>query len=280
MQGINEEMYNQYFGITREGQPEPKIMKNAVLGREKKDHRWHITETSPGEDCFSIPVLRQMADESIDDLEQLALVLKKLCNAAWGNGWGEFSTDLKKGEDNNSIILPQITIETNIRELDENISSLKPKLTDIVNEVDGDGNETGDAFLIYRQWFAYNVEFNFYGHTTKEARQLMNRFEKLIAVYTGYLKRHGVSEIWFENEVHPKCSLNYDESAFMRCIYYYIRFETITPVRQSVINRINTEIGVNALNTEKVKSLLESNRSDLVEFEFFEGDNGITYNED
>lgn len=278
--GINEDIYNQYFGRHADGPPEPKMIQNAVFGKEKKDHRWHLTETTPGVDTYSIPYIRQMADENMDDLEQLASLLKKLCNAAWGDGWGEFSPDLKKGEDNNSIILPQITIETNIREVDDSISSPKPKLTDIVEEIDGDGNKTGDSFLIYRQWFAYNVEFNFYGHTTKEARELMNKFEKLISVYTGYLKRHGVSEIWFEQEVHPKCSLNYDESAFMRCIYYFIRFEAITPMRQSVINRINTEIGVNALNTEKVKSLLESNRADLVEIDFFDGDNGITYNED
>lgn len=276
---INEAIYNQYFGKTPEGNPQPKKIQNAVFGQAKKDQRLHITETSPGEDHYSIPLLRRMADENMDDLEQLAYLLKKLCNAAWGDGWGEFSPDLKKGEDNTSIILPQITIETNLREIDSDFNGPKPKLTDIVDELDGNEEPTGDAFLIYRQWYAYNVEFDFYGHTTKEARELMNRFEKLIAVYTGYLKRHGVAEMWFESESHPKCSLNYDESAFMRSIYYFIRFEAITPVRQSVINRINTEIGVNALNTAKVKSLIESNRQDLVEFEFFDGDNGITYNE-
>lgn len=274
---MDEEIYNKYFGIVPDKSSEQVKVPNHV---NYQTPRWHTEETSPGIDTYSIPIIRQMADENMDDLEQLALLLKKLCNAAWGEGWGEFSPDLKKGEDNTSIILPQITIETNLREVDTNLNAPKPKLTDIVDEIDGDGNKTGDAFLIYRQWYAYNVEFNIYGHTTKEARELMNRFEKLITVYTGYLKRHGVQEIWFENESHPKCSLNYDESAFMRCIYYFIRFECITPVRQSVINKINTEIGVNALNTEKVKSLLESKRDDLIEFEFFDGDNGITYNKE
>lgn len=222
--------------------------------------------------------LRLMADEHIDEIEQLAAILKKLCNAAWGEGWGEFSPDLKKGEDTSKLILPQITIETNSREIDEALSGPKPKLTDIVKELDEEGNPTGDAFLIYRQWFAYNVEFNVYGRTSKEARVLRKRFEDLLTVYTGYLKRHGVSELWFESEASPKCSLNYDESAFMRCIYYYIRFETITPVRQSVINKINTEIGVGALNTERVKTLIESQRQDLIDLNFFDGDNEITFN--
>lgn len=273
---INEDIYAQYFGREKIGQPE-LIKLDGLMFDENQTQRLHMSETVHNTE-FSVPLLRRMADENMDDIEQLASLLKKLCNAAWGEGWGELSPDLKKGEDNTTLILPQITVETNLREIDENLNGPKPKLTDIVPEVDGDGNETGDAFLIYRQWYAYNAEFNFYGRNAKEARDLRNRFEKLITVYTGYLKRHGISEMWFENESHPKCSLNYDESAFMRCIYYYIRFEAIMPVRHSVINRINTEIGVNELNTARVKSLIEANRSDMVEFEFFDGDNGITYN--
>lgn len=275
---INEDIYNQYFGrqpTSSMQSPEIDRMNDTIFD-SRQVQRLHTLESVHNVE-FSIPVLRQMADENINDLEQLALLLKKLCNAAWGDGWGELSPDLKKGEDNTTLILPQITVETNTRDIDDAMNGPKPKLTDIVPEVDGNGNETGDVFLIYRQWYAYNVEFNFYGRNTKEARDLMNRFERLIAVYTGYLKRHGVGEMWFESEVNPKCSLNYDESAFMRCIYYYIRFEAIMPVRHSMINRINAEIGVNELNTAKVKSLLEANRSDMIEFEFFDGDNGITY---
>lgn len=280
--GINQDIYNKYFGLDSKSpdfiptQDTKHIKESVVSGKG----RWHTDETTPGTETFDIPALRRMADENMDSLEQLAFLLKKLCNAAWGEGWGELSPDLKKGEDNTTLILPQITIETNLREIDDNLNGPKPKLTDVVYETDGEGNKTGDVFLIYRQWYACNVEFNFYGHTTKEARDLMHRFEKLILVYTGYLKRHGIQEIWFENESHPKCSLNYDESTFMRCIYYYIRFESIMPVRQSVVNRINTDIGVNILDTERVKSLIENNRQDLVEFEFFKGDNGITYNEE
>ena len=64
----------------------------------------------------------------------------------------------------------------------------------------------------------------------------------------------------------------------MRCIYYYIRFESITPIRQSLINRINIEIGANQLNADKVKTLLNNSiKSEAVDLDFFDGDNGITY---
>lgn len=287
MNGINEAIYQAYFKKANEppcderpSVPQlnvdaPRVSQSAYSSPTAQ--RLHLAETTPGRE-YNMGQLRLMADEHVDEIEQLAGILKQLCNAAWGEGWGEFSPDLKKGEDTSKLILPQITIETNTREIDEALSGPKPRLTDIIHETDAEGNATGDSFLIYRQWFAYNVEFNIYGRTSKEARTLRKRFENLLTVYAGYLKRKGVSEIWFESEASPKCSLNYDESAFMRCIYYYIRFETITPVRQSDINRINTEIGVGELNTERVKTLIESNKQDIVDLDFFDGDNGITFN--
>lgn len=224
---------------------------------------------------------RLLADGNIDDIENFANILKKLCNAAWGEGWGELSPDLKTGEDSASIILPQITVEMNSREPAEGMGGLKPRLVDIVDEKDGDGNPTGDTFLLYRQWFDCNIEFNFYGRNSKEARELQKKFETLITVYAGYLKRNGISEIVFEEEVSGKCSLNFVETRPMRCIYYYVRLESITPVRQSLINEINMKIGANKLDVDKVKAAVTNGLGvNDFEIDFFEGDTGITYNQD
>lgn len=266
---------------------QPAEEKSTVLQAENTENvyesekaaRIHTLETVSHRE-YDVQTYRHVADDNIDDVEQLADILKKLCNAAWGANWGELSPDLKKGENSDNIILPQITLDINTRDVAENLGGIKPKLVDIVNEVDANGTETGDAFLVYRQWFDCNIEFNFYGRTNKEARQLQKKFENLLTVYTGYLKRQGISEMFFEREVSPKSSLNYDESTPMRCIYYYIRFESIMPIRQSLINSINAEIGANQLSTDRVKTLINnsSNNSDPIELDFFDGDNGITYN--
>ena len=275
---INEDIYNTYFGI----KPEPD---NYMTPKEKyfvyaddKSARIHTNESVSDVD-YQIQSFRHTADDNIDDLEQLAEILKRLCNAAWGDGWGELSPDLKKGENSSEIIVPQIVLDINTRDIAEGIGGLKPTLVDIIKETDENGQETGDAFLIYRQWFDTNVEFNIYGRTNQEARKLQKKFENLLNVYTGYLKRQGISEMFFEREVSAKFSLNYNESVPMRCIYYYIRFESITPIRQSLINNINLKIGANQLNADKVKTLISNSRqSEAVELDFFDGDNGITYN--
>ena len=275
---IDEDMYNAYFGIKAESGESTAPEKRQFVYADNKSARVRTNESVSDVD-YQIQSFRHVADDNIDDLEQLAEILKRLCNAAWGNGWGELSPDLKKGENSSEIIVPQIVLDINTRDIAEGIGGLKPTLVDIIKETDENGQETGDAFLIYRQWFDTNVEFNIYGRTNREARQLQKKFENLLSVYTGYLKRNGISEMFFEREVSPKNSLNYNESTPMRCIYYYIRFESITPIRQSLINSINLEIGANQLDADKVKTLISNSRqSEAVELDFFDGDNGITYN--
>lgn len=275
---IDEDMYNAYFGIKSKSGESTAPEKRQFVYADNKLARVHTNESVSDVD-YQIQSFRHVADDNIDDLEQLAEILKRLCNAAWGNGWGELSPDLKKGENSSEIIVPQIVLDINTRDIAEGIGGLKPTLVDIIKETDENGQETGDAFLIYRQWFDTNVEFNIYGRTNREARQLQKKFENLLNVYTGYLKRNGISEMFFEREVSPKNSLNYNESTPMRCIYYYIRFESITPIRQSLINSINLEIGANQLDADKVKTLISNSRqSEAVELDFFDGDNGITYN--
>lgn len=276
---ISQMAYDTYFGKQAEEKSTVLQAENIEnIYESDKAARIHMLETVSQKE-YNVQTFRHVADDNIDDVEQLADILKKLCNAAWGADWGELSPDLKKGENSDNIVLPQITIDINTRDIAENIGGIKPKLVDIIDELDANNNKTGDAFLIYRQWFDCNIEFNFYGRTNKEARQLQKRFENLITVYAGYLKRQGISEIFFAREVSPKCSLNYDEATPMRCIYYYIRFESITPIRQSLINNINAEIGANKISTEKVKTLINnSKKSNAIELDFFDGDNGITYN--
>lgn len=272
---ISEEIYNLYFGKTVESADNVRAApRNMINDVSSKTYEQPISSSRE----YDSQIMRQSADGNIDDIEQLALILKKLCNAAWGEGWGELSPDLKKGENSASIILPQITMDINTRDVSSGLGGIKPLLIDVIDEFDENGNPTGDAFLIYRQWFDCNVEFDIYGRTNQQARQIQKKFENLLMVYTGYLKRQGISEILFEREVSPKNSLNYDESAAMRCIYYYIRFESIIPIRQSLINSINIEIGANKISTDKVKTLISNQPNpDLIELDFFEGDNGITF---
>lgn len=277
-----EKAFANYFGTT---------VKNDVskIIAEKNDttYTYNENQINPRENIennyFSLGELSLMADDNIDGIEQLCDILKKLLNAAWGSNWGEISPDLKKGEDSSKIVTPQITIDINNRDIAEKMP-LKPVLINTVKEK-VNGQYTGDSLLIYRQWFDCVVEFDFYGRTAKETRQLQYKFESLLAIYTGYLKRQGVSEILFLKEVSSRNSLNFTEQVPMKCLMYWVRFERITPIRQSLINRINADIGVKAISEEKVKMVVEANQNITsnsqdpveIEFDFFNQDTGVDY---
>ena len=276
----NEDIYNNYF---KDLQDTTSASQAIITGNNKKvfegdGARVHVKESSIGTYHDSDVSYHQKVDGNISNVEDLANILKELCNAAWGTDWGELSPDIKTGENSSDIKLPQILVDINTRDISEGLGNLKPVLMDIQKEVDGKGNETGDAFLMYRQWFDANIEFCFFAHNSKECRELCQKFEQLIMVYTGYLKRKGLSEIFFLREISPKSSLNYSENIPMRCILYYVRFESVIPVRINTINKINAEIGANQVTSEKVKTLLEqSQEKAMIELDFFDGDNGITY---
>lgn len=277
-----EKAFANYFGTT---------VKNDVskIIAEKNDttYTYNENQINPRENIennyFSLGELSLMADDNIDGIERLCDILKKLLNAAWGSNWGEISPDLKKGEDSSKIVTPQITVDINNRDIAKKMP-LKPVLINTVKEK-VNGQYTGDSLLIYRQWFDCVVEFDFYGRTAKETRQLQYKFESLLAIYTGYLKRQGVSEILFLKEVSSRNSLNFTEQVPMKCLMYWVRFERITPIRQSLINRINADIGVKAISEEKVKMVVEANQNITsnsqdpveIEFDFFNQDTGVDY---
>lgn len=206
--------------------------------------------------------MRLAASSNMDTIDQVCAAIKPLLNAAWGSGWGEFSPDLKRGEKSNEIILPQITAEINERDVSEGMPK-KPVLMDTYKETI-DGKPAGDSILIYRQWFDCNVEFDFYGRTGSETRELLHKFETLLQVYAGYLKRHGISEMVFLKEFSARNSLNFMEQVPMKCIIFYMRFERIIPLRTSTINKINADIGIKGLNEKSLHAVIEHNKYNFV----------------
>ena len=276
----NEDIYNNYFKdlIDNNEEGSQLIVRDNNKKIFKDDGaRIHVKESSIGTD-HEISYYNK-ADGNISNIYELADVIKQLCNAAWGQDWGELSLDIKKGENSANIKMPQILMDTNTRDVSEVLGNVKPILFDTQEELDENGNPTGDSFLLYRQWFDSNIEFDIFAENSKECRELSEKLETLLLIYSGYLKRKGLSEIFFLREISPKSSLNFSENISMRCILYYVRFESITAVRVSTINSINTQIGAGKVNTSEVKTLLkESNDKDFIELDFFDGDNEITMN--
>lgn len=216
-----DQAYNKYFGTdATKPQNSSVIEKGGVLKQAE------------------IP--RLTASKNIDNLDQLGEIIRKLLNAAWGSNWGVISPETSKGEDAETIILPQINYSMNLREIADGTNP-KPQLFDTITEI-VDGKHTGDSFRLYRQFFDCIVEFDFYDNTSLGCRNLMHKFEELIATYTGYLKDSGISEMFFLKEVPSKYSLNYVEGVPMKCLYFFVRLERIKQVRVSTIMQVEQRL--------------------------------------
>lgn len=178
---------------------------------------------------------RMKSSGVVDDIDKLGEILRMLLNAAWGSSWGVIFPEMSGGENAEEIVTPQINYSINLREVASGTSP-KPTLIDTISE-EVDGKESGDSFRIYRQAFDCIIEFNFLCNTSKDCRKLMNDFEELMIVHSGYLKEQGVGEIFFLKEVPPKYSLSFNENIPMKCAYYFVRIEKNRMVRTSQIKK-------------------------------------------
>ena len=187
-------------------------------------------------DSYDVDTCFDVADNivAISNVDELAILIKTILELSWGKDWGELTPSYI--EDEEHPIFPKIVYDINTRELSE-FNSKKPIFFENVKEV-VDGKETGDGFNIYRQWYDTVVEFNFYSTSIKEARTLMLEFEKVMNTYVGLLKKQGLSEIFYLEEIPSEKSLKYKPGVPMKSNAYYVRFESIYKVRTSLLKEI------------------------------------------
>lgn len=234
-----DEVMNDYFGIKNE----EEIYKEETQPEVKKD----FNEYKVG---------RYTSEGNISTIDDLADIIKIILDTALGDGWGTFKPKLEKTDTIETMDGPIITYDINHREVSEN-TNLKPQLMDTIKE-EVNGVLTGDAINVYRQWFDCIVEFDIWGRNSLETRILSEKFERLLNAYIGNIKKHGVSEMFFMNEVPATISVNYRKDISMRPIMYFVKLERIQTVRVSTINKIETK--VNAFIKKRNASNSDSGR--------------------
>lgn len=176
--------------------------------------------------------------KNIENIDQLAVIINQILLMSWGKDWGELTPEYVEDEQNPKF--PKIVYDVNAREISDH-SGRKPMLFSYEKEV-VNGEETGDGFAVYRQWYDTVIEFNFYGTTIKECRDLMTRFEKTLMLYIGLIKKQGLSEMTYLEEIPTEKSMKYKPGIPMKANAYYVRFEHIQKERLSILKQIEYSI--------------------------------------
>lgn len=184
---------------------------------------------------------RYHAEGSISDIDQVGELLRKLLNAAWGSGWGQLSPELSLGESPDNTKLPAITYDIVSRETAAGMGRIKPTQIESYSEV-VDGKPTGDVITVYSQVFDCIVEFDCWGKTSKDARELLNRLEHILNFHSGFLKEQGIQEMFFLKEIPARQSIHYSDDYYMKTMIYFFRLERKSFVRQSTYKDIEVKV--------------------------------------
>ena len=188
------------------------------------------------------------AEGNISTVDKFGETLRKLFNVIWGTGWGEIFPDSSTNEDKNNILLPRISYSTNLREVSEGRSP-KPTLEDVrLGELSG--TRTGEAYKVYRQTFDTIVEFNIRAHTSKEVSELAEKFEDAMVLHAGFLKKSGISEIFFLKEVPARYSNFFVETIPTKTLYFFVRLEKVRIVSVSTLNEIEMQLNAIGENSD------------------------------
>lgn len=220
---VFEEAYENYFGKKKDIQILQQIDKQDKVAGIIKDERLQA--------CGNISTVNQLGD-----------LLKRMLNAIWGSNWGDFSPESSGGDDHNNVVTPSIRYSTNLREVSEGRSP-KPTLMD-VKDIEVVGVATGEHYKIYRQSFDCIVEFNVRAKTSRDCTELAEKFEDTIILNSGYLKKVGVSEIFFLKEVPARYSNYFVENIPAKCLYFFVRLEKVRTVSISSIKEIEAKLNV------------------------------------
>lgn len=226
---IFEEAYENYFG-------------------KKKDIEISNQIDKPLKQTGTIKEERLQACGSISTINEFGELLRKMLNSIWGSNWGDLSPDSSSGNDHDNVVIPSIRYSTNLREVSEG-KSPKPTLMDIKSELINGINEN-EHYKIYRQSFDCIVEFNIRANTSKDCAELSERFEDAIILNTGYLKKKGVSEIFFLKEVPAKYSYYFVENIPTKCLYFFVRLEKSRVISISSLKEIEAKLKLIGENSD------------------------------
>lgn len=94
---------------------------------------------------------------------------------------------------------------------------------------------------VWGQMFDYYIDFDVWASNGIQADNLAEKFQSFMFTFTGYLKRLGVSDIFFEEMTSDENSSNLMLNLVNRTITYRIRIDTVVGTRVPLIEDIDID---------------------------------------
>lgn len=208
------------------------LMKQAMIKNKmiKKNDTEDKTISKPLE-----KVSRFTAEGNLGDILSVMDSIKKIIDVSMVGNKLEFVVD----DPNKEATLPSISWELVSRELSDKTPFGAKKTNNIKEEVAG--KLTGDSFDIYNTFFDCLVEISFNTNTKTESLEIQEKFEEVIDMYKGYLRKIGLSNIYFVKAISSREVRKYNRYA-LGSVVYYMEIQRIKSIRLSSIKSIGVLI--------------------------------------
>jgi hypothetical protein len=181
---------------------------------------------TPGSGVYAEQSSHQRADGNASNMDLIRMI-SKLVAITLKDLNVEFIPDdgrRLKIELDNKIEHPFITYKTVSRTTEK---ELKPRQREEIKEKNVE-NGTERYGEVYAQKFKSVLQFNVFASVYDVADKVMERFEELMLLYTGYFKKNGVSELLFEKQITDSSYDIFREIASVRSLQYSVETEKIT----------------------------------------------------
>lgn len=114
---------------------------------------------------------------------------------------------------------------------------LKPRIREEISESTPRDSE-GRLGEVYGQKFATVIQFNCMASDSMKAEEIMERFEQMIQTYTGYIKKNGIAEILFKEQITDENYSILRQNLSVRNIRYYVETERLTVIFKEKIKEV------------------------------------------
>lgn len=99
-------------------------------------------------------------------------------------------------------------------------------------------NENGELYEVWGQKFKCQVMFSLITDNNEKSEEILSEFENMMFKYTGFFKKNGIGEIYYENETNDDKYTLLKETLYIRNIIYYVEIEKLTVIFKETIKEV------------------------------------------
>lgn len=152
-----------------------------------------------------------------------------------------FGQEMKFLRDTNSnpknINIPCVTeklLSKKAGAIGKNTLEIKPRIREQLKDPD----HPNEVIIILGQVFDAYVRFDIWAENDVSATQLADRFESMMLQYVGFIKKKGIGEVIFLEQLQDSDAQSLRLDLSCRSLKYYVRFEQLTVTKTYALKTI------------------------------------------